>query len=151
MSVSGRIFRRKDRKSWYCKLDGKFVSLGVNEAETLKKWHELCADHNPDSRITTKALLKRYLTWMKANQAASSYEFAERACKGCGRWKGFGIVCGRVPAKTIKPHHVTEWVDATFGHRQNNTRRRYLGTVQRAFSFPNVVSQACRQCFLRFR
>lgn len=47
MAVSKRIFRRKDRKAWYCKVDGKFVNLGSDKSKAEEKSHELCAHDEP--------------------------------------------------------------------------------------------------------
>ena len=45
MGIS-QIFKRKDRKSYYCKADGKFVRLYSDRAKSMEKWHRLCADYD---------------------------------------------------------------------------------------------------------
>lgn len=144
MAVSKKIFRRKDRKAWYCKHDGKFVNLGSDKAKAEERWHELCA-HDEPGTVSTKVVLKRYLKWLKVNRAESSYTFAKRAIYGPAKpkdgkpqkvkWIGFGPKCGRVPAKSLRPHHLTEWADDNWGKASPNTRRKYMVTIQRAFSW----------------
>lgn len=135
MSVSRQIYQRKNRKNWYCKVDGKEINLGPDKALAKKRWHEFCAEDQPGS-LTTKALCKKYLKWVQTERAESSYLFAERALKnGAKGWLGFGRIYAKVPAKSIKPHHVTEWATDAFGDCKANTRRKYMVAVQRAFSW----------------
>jgi len=131
----GRIYQRKGRKNHYCKVDGKEQNLGPDKQLATKKWHEFCAEDQPGT-FTTKALLKKYLNWMRTERAESSFEFAKRALKnGAKGWLGFGRIYANVPAKSIRPHHVTEWATEAFGDCKANTRRKYMVAVQRAFSW----------------
>jgi len=50
-------------------------------------------------------------------------------------WIGFGPMCGRWPEKSLRPHHLTEWADDNWGSASPNTRRKYMVTIQRVFSW----------------
>ncbi|MDA7978985.1 MAG: N-terminal phage integrase SAM-like domain-containing protein [Pirellulales bacterium] len=128
--MGSKIFKRKDRKSYYCKLNGKFVKLHANREKALGMWHRLCAefDESPAAVPTVRTLLKSYFDWFKVNRAESTIVRREPVLKK------FSQHYGKLKASAIRPHHVTTWVDELWGKCSTTTRRDHMTMIQAAFS-----------------
>ena len=94
MGVSD-MFRRKDRRSWYCKVDGKFVKLHGDRKKARDKWQALIAEHEdtPSAVPIVRQLLKEYFAWCKINKAESTCTRREPVLKSFskGVWGPEGV------------------------------------------------------------
>ncbi len=139
MGVSD-MFKRKDRRSWYCKVDGKFVKLHAERKKARDKWQALIAEHedSPSSVPIVRQLLKEYFAWCKINKAESTCTRREPVLKS------FSREYGSLKASTIRPRHVTTWVDHHWGDDSPTTRNDHMTMVQGAFSW------GVRQGYLKY-
>ena len=73
--------------------------------------------------------------WQKVNRTESSYTFALRTAKPTDSakakvsWIGFEPTHGRLAAKSLRPHHLTEWADENGGwvNRATSLSLRTMG------------------------
>lgn len=102
MSVSN-VFKRKDRKSYYCKVNGKFVKLDANCAKALEMWRQLVAEYDTSGLTvpTVKQLLKSYFNGLKVNRAETTCNRREPILKK------FSKEYGTLKASAMRPHYVT--------------------------------------------
>ena len=121
------IFKRKDRKSYYCKVDGKFRRLHPDRKVALEMWHSICADREPAAIPKVSTLLKSYYKWLQANRAKST------CVRRLGVLKKFSHEYRGLKASLIRPHHVTRWADARW--KNSTTRHDNMGIIQAAFSW----------------
>jgi integrase len=130
MGVS-QMFRRADRKAWYCKVDRKFVRLHTDRKVARAEWERLIAEHDDSAGPvpTVRKLLKDYFAWLTSNRAGST-------CKR-RKWvlQSFSREHGTLKSSTIKPHHVTMWVDHHWGDRSSTTRSDHIMMIQAAYSW----------------
>jgi len=123
------IYRPKDRKSYYCKINGERIKLHPDRKRAQAMWAELVADGSEPSSVTVRALLKSYFNWLKRNRAESTWQTREYVLKS------FSKEYGELKATQVKPIHVTKWADHHWGDNSDTTRHDQMARIQAAFSW----------------
>jgi len=124
-------FFRKQTQSWYFSTNGKQHPLGRDREKAFRKFHELMA--NPEQvgteNFTLYELSQRYLDWVKANRASSTYE------RNLHYLKSFIDAVGkRLKPSNLKPPVVRKW--ATSQPTWNSTSQSdAIGVVQRLLNW----------------
>jgi hypothetical protein len=90
-------FRRKDRKAWYCKVDGRFVRLHTDKKKARTKWQAICAEYDAVTVPIARVVLKTYSEWLQANRADTTWTHREPILKS------FSNEYGNLKATAVKP------------------------------------------------
>ncbi len=132
MSHYPKPFFRPGRRLWYVQIQGKQINLGTDEAEAMRRYHELMAapKHAPVLPPTSKSLVNiidAFLDWTRKQKSPDTYEWYRY------RLQRFVNKYPNLSAEEIRPFHVQEWVD---GYDFSVTsRRNYLRSVKRCLKW----------------
>jgi integrase len=139
MARPSKHWFRGSKGTWYCTVDGKKVSLGVqgeeNKAEAMKAWHQLMANGRPQPEpqpepepvkaVSVGDVLTAFLTDCEGRLKAKT------VCWYRGFLEPFRATHGKEPAAALTPVQAEaysrkeEWADAS--------RAGFLGTLVTAF------------------
>lgn len=126
-----RPFYREDRGAWYVRTNGGRTQKRLHEDEekAMQLWAEMLAVDNPqDAGAPVAAIAERFLAWAERNVAASTYDwYLYYLVRFCNEH-------GTRPTRTLKPYHVTQWLDqnATWG---DSSRRAAVMVVKRCLNW----------------
>jgi integrase len=134
-------FFRKQTGTWYVQLGKQQHSLGSDKDQAFRKYHALMSDRQPVTDGTTVlTILKRFLAWNKANRSDGTHSLYHRYIISFSDYvetrpglPGFAVA--DLAVGQLKPFHVNQWIDATYGKLSANARRNSIRAVQRAFNW----------------
>lgn len=134
MARIGKLYRRSQSGTYYCKVDGKQTRLGPTEAIAKKERDKLVAKHgivvvNGSRKPTVEDMVTHYLAWHKANRAASSHSQRVNA------FKSLTDMFGDRDAESLSPANVLRWVETSYGKCGNTRQNDLLSWVQTAFNW----------------
>lgn len=125
---------RTSKNAWFVELGGKQVRLAKgkdSEKEAYEAFYRLMAARPenlpPPDKITVAQLADLFLDHSQRHHAADTYELYRHFLQS------FCDSYGRLTAATIKPFHVTRWLDAH--PKWTSARRHAVMSVKRAYSF----------------
>jgi integrase len=117
MARPNKVWHRKQTGWWMVKLDGvqtKLVQGPKDEGHRQLAEERLCEIRKlrrlaPEAATArTVDLIDAYLVHVKVNLSPDNLRMSTYYCQL------FAEACGRVPARDIKPYHVSRWTDAKF-------------------------------------
>lgn len=122
-------FYMKKCRAWYVWHNGKQERLGTTEEEAYDKWESLKAEPVSGS-VAVVRLLDAFLDWTQSRRAAETYNWYRTQLTSFSKHIGPSLtVC------SLKPHHVTKWVQKEHARQSDNTIRGAIRAVQRAFNW----------------
>jgi integrase len=127
---------RASKDAWYVEIDGKQIRLAAgkaNKAQAETAFYRLMAGStlptnlNASPAMLTATLCDMFLDQSQVNNKDSTYQWHKYFLAR------FVKVCGQLPATTIKPFHITRWIDSNRGW--TGAKRSAIAIVQRVFSW----------------
>jgi integrase len=128
---------RASKDAWYVEIEGKQVRLAKgkkNKAQAETAYFRLMAGSvqhgnglNGSPPLLTVALCDLFLQYSMVHNKASTFEYHKNFLAM------FVKECGKLPARSIKPFHVTQWVDSK--KNWTGAKRSAIAVVQRVFSW----------------
>lgn len=124
-------FFRKQTGTWYVQIGKKQHNLGPDHDEAQRKYGALLAGRQePGQDATVAAVVHLFLTWSKEHSEASTHEFYSRPLTSFVEAVGT-----KLTSASLKPFHVTRWLDDRYKGKSSNYRRNAIRAVQRAFNW----------------
>lgn len=127
-------FFRKQTKSWYVSIDGKFHPLGKNEKEAFEQYYVLMSDRQPtgDTTPDTKVrdLLKMFLAWCKGHRDAVTHDWYKMHLSSFE-----DHISPKLTLRHIKAFHVTKWLDDEYAEAGDTYKNGAVRAVMRAFNW----------------
>lgn len=133
MSHYPKPFFRPGRRLWYVQIQGKQINLGPDEAEALRRYHDLMAGRKRQpSKVIPAAtsllgLIDSFLEWTRKHKAADTYEWYRY------RLQRFMERHPDLSVEELRPFHVQEWADSY--QLSITSRRNYLRSVKRCLTW----------------
>ena len=122
---------REQRQCWYVQLGKRQIKLDRDEKKAREKYHALMLGRqHVTETVRVNAVLLAFLEWAKKHRKPSSHEFYKRYVVSFAKQLPAGLAVG-----SLKPYHVTNWVDACYGEGGSNYRRNAIRAVQRALNW----------------
>lgn len=122
---------RKQTGSYYVQIRGKQYALGKDEEAAWQEYHRLMAGQQELAPTTPAAVvIDQFLEWVKNNQAPATYEFYCRHLTSFAEYIG-----ARLPVRSLKPYHVTRWVDRDYAGQSDTSKFAAFRSAQRAFNW----------------
>jgi site-specific recombinase XerD len=129
---------REDRQAWFVTIRGERHNLGPDKAAADREFHRLMSkrpeeprQEKPSNSLSVADVFEKFLDWCEKNRAERTYlwyreyiqEFIDSLIKPAA-----------MPASSIRPFHVVEWVDKhpTWGA---SYRRGAIIAIQRPFNW----------------
>lgn len=67
-------FYRKSKQAWYVQIGKRQISLGKDEKQAWKRYHQVMTENEPIKDATTvETLFERYLDWVQENRKPGTY------------------------------------------------------------------------------
>ena len=135
MARIGQLYRRSQTGSFYVKIDGKQVKMGVDEASAKKARDKLIAKAGKVSQVngsrhpTGRDVITLYLDWYQKNRAPTTYQ---------QRVGPFGKLCemfGDMEARKFSSANLLRWVETHYGECGNTRQRDLLTWTIACFSW----------------
>lgn len=121
---------RKQKKTWYVQLRGRQLSLGKNETEAYRRYHELMASNAPvGESATVEQLFERYLDWVEEHRKPATYDKIRRNLSAFARFIGKQQRVSKITGADL-----SNWVESekTWG---STTRNEAIGNVIRCLNW----------------
>jgi integrase len=124
-------FYRKQKKAWYVQIRGRRISLGKDEKEAWKRYHQIMADDQPveESTATIEEILERFLDWVKEHRKPATYGKSRHLLKQFARHAGL-----RTRVMSLNGADLTHWVESEKTWN-STTRNEGIGAVIRCFNW----------------
>ncbi len=125
-------FFKKSRGVWYVEIKRKQINLGADRDSAFERYHELMSSRSAqptnDEDLLAVSVVDSFLDWVKYNRSPDTFEWYRF------RLQRFVDAYPEIRATKLLPYHVEQWV-ATFHDISITTRRNYLRSVKRCFSW----------------
>lgn len=125
-------FYRTARKAWFVQVGRKQVNLGPDEAEALRRYHEVMSARRsvarPVSSEAVLAVLDAFLDWCEANKAGRTYDWYRNYLESFA-----GAIPRGLTVDDLKPFHVQAWLDDNPTWKTG--KRGAVIAVQRVFNW----------------
>lgn len=133
MSRPSKIWYRKDRKTYYVRIEGVLHNLGKDKKEAQDRFHALMLERprepTKSNTVTAAEVMDSFLVWTKENRAPRTFDwYMEKLQSFLDSLAG-----QQIAASKIAPHHVESWV--TGNGWSVSTKRGAMGAVKRAFKW----------------
>ncbi|WP_149499221.1 FAD dependent oxidoreductase family protein [Roseiconus lacunae] len=124
-------FFRKQTRSWYVQLGKRQISLGPDEENAWKKYHELILDREEPTAAVAQviALLDERLDWLNRQRKASTYEKAKYYLNSFAR-----SIPPKLLVDKLSSRHVAKWIEQ-HPDWNPNTLNDAISTVQATFNW----------------
>jgi integrase len=122
-------FYNKRLKAWYVWHNGKQERIGDTEEEAYEGW-QLLKVEPITAAVPVVQLLDSFLDWTKERRAEQTYDWYLTQLTSFSKHIGGSLV-----VSSLKPHHVTNWVQKEHKGQSDNTIRGAIRAVQRAFNW----------------
>lgn len=129
MARPNKMWFRKDRGTWYVRIDGTLHNLGKDKAAAEKQFHKLKLQESPPPACTSAvAIFDAFLAWAKANKAERTFEGYR------DHIQDFVDSLGNqsLPADSLRPYHLTQWLKPSWSQTY---KRNCIQSVKRAYSW----------------
>lgn len=125
---------REFNQTWYVKIDGQQIPLAKgkeNKSEAVRAFHKLMASDNPipskPNRVLVMTILDLFLDHSKRHNKEVTYEWYKNFLQD------FSNKHGKKSVESLKPFHVTQWLDAHPDWKNSN--RSAITAIKRAFNW----------------
>lgn len=129
-------FFKKSRQTWYVHHNGKQVRLAKDKAQAMIEWARLLSGQQPapqpkpePEHITLQGLVDLYLAWCKRYRKPASVDAYTRNLK---RWTPHH---GKLHARNIKPHHLSEIIEKEFAKCSATTHWMFAKVAMAMFNW----------------
>jgi hypothetical protein len=119
--VGPRMFLRAQTQSYYVKIGGRFIPIGLGEEEARKKYLELLPPEARDDTDDVRCLTSAYLDYLAANRADATYEIAHRQLTAFADYLG-----DYFPVEEVRGFHLQQWADKAFKGKSDGYKRRAM-------------------------
>ena len=129
MSRKSSVRYWKQRKVYYCQIDGKRHYLGKDKKLAEQQFHELMAAPQKQNvrSDSVVALIDTYLEWCQKHRARETYLWYLE------RLQAFALtIDASLTTSQLKPFHVQRWVDSREDWK-SGSRRNAIAAVKRVF------------------
>jgi len=124
-------FFRKFTGTWYVQFGKEQVNLGKDKLAAFEQYDQLMADRQDLSpSVPVSLVLAKFLAWAQRRRAEKTYDWYQM------HLQSFAAQVGkRLKVATLKPKHVTEWIDKVHQDSSDSTQHGAIRAVQRAFNW----------------
>lgn len=138
---------KKSHKAWYVNLHGKNVRLGEDEKAAWQEYYILMAGKKKIKPPTpVQAILGLFLKWVQKKKSPGTYQFYQRFLASFGDFIGPKLRLG-----DMEPHHVDEWVDASYEDAGDTHKHNAIRAVKRAFAWAVETGRIERSPLAHFK
>lgn len=123
-------FYRKSKQAWYVQIGKRQISLGKDEKQAWKHYHQVMAENEPIKDTTTvETLFERYLDWVQKNRQPGTYDKVRHLLSKFAKFIG-----KRTKVTKLTGADLSRWVDSE-STWNCTTRHDGIGAVSRCFNW----------------
>lgn len=138
---------KKSHNAWYVNLRGKNVRLAADEKAAYQQYYILMAatqEIKPSS--PARAVIGRFLEWARKHKKPTTYDFYRRFLESFGK-----SLKPKLLVRDLKPHHVHDWIDATYPHAGSSHKHNAVRAAKRPFAWAEEEGHIERSPLARMR
>jgi integrase len=124
------MFFRSGTKSWYVKIDGKFVPLGRDERAARQKYQQLVPPEAREDTDDVQTLVAAYLGYVASNLSPGTYGIASTHLNSFLAHLGDSF-----PNDEVRGFHLQQWADKRFAGLSDTYKNQGMRTVKACWSW----------------